>query len=137
MSGEAMVLNIVSKINNKLNFFYRFLTPALRHLLCNALMQPYFDYACTAWYANLTKKLKHRSYSNQNSCIRFCSQLYKLKHISREEFDCLNSLPVTYRFKQCVHAIVFKYFNEQIPNYLNEVLHIAREDNFQLRAFVE
>ena len=134
MSGEAMALNIVSKINNKPNFFYRFLTPALRHLLCNALMQPYFDYACTAWYANLTKKLKHRSYSNQNSCIRFCSQLYKLKHISREEFDCLNSLPVTYRFKQCVNAIVFKYFNEQIPNYLNEVFHIAREDNFQLRG---
>ena len=41
---------------------------------------------------------------------------------------------MTYRFKQCVNAIVFKYFNEQIPNYLNEVFHIAREDNFQWRG---
>ena len=25
-------------------------------MLCNALIQPHFDYACTAWYPNLTKK---------------------------------------------------------------------------------
>ena len=39
MSGEAMALNVVNKINNKLKFLYRknsFLTPALRRLLCNA-----------------------------------------------------------------------------------------------------
>ena len=45
-------------------------------------------------------------------CMRFCSQLDKLKHISHEEFERLNWLPVTYRFKQCVNSIVFKYFNE-------------------------
>ena len=42
MSGEAMALNIVNKINNKLKFLEHknsFLTPALRHLLCNALIQ--------------------------------------------------------------------------------------------------
>ena len=63
MSGEAMALNVVNKINNKLKFLYRknsFLTPALRRLLCNALIQPHFDYACSAWYPNLIKKLKHR-----------------------------------------------------------------------------
>ena len=31
-----------------------------RRLLRNALIQPYFDYACSAWYPNLTKKLKNR-----------------------------------------------------------------------------
>ena len=38
---------------------------------------------------------------------------------------------MTYRFKQCVNAIVFKYFNGHGPNYLNEVFEISIENNFQ------
>ena len=111
MSGKAMVLNVVNKINNKLKFLYRkniFATPALRHLLCNVLIQPHFYYACPAWYPNLTNKLKHRIQTTQNKCMRFCLQLDKLKNISHEEFERLNWLPVTYRFKQCVNAVAFK-----------------------------
>ena len=51
MSGEAMTLKVVNKINSKLKFLYRkisFLMAALRRLLCNALTQPHFDYACLA-----------------------------------------------------------------------------------------
>ena len=99
MSGEAMALNVIHKINNKLKFLYRknvFLTPKLRRLLCNPLIQPHFDYACSAWYPNLTKKLKHRSQTTQNKCMRFCLQFDKLKHISHKEFERLNWLPVTY-----------------------------------------
>ena len=69
MPGEAMALNIVNKVNNKLKFLYHknsFLMPALRCLLCSALIQPHFDYACSAWYPSLTKKLKQNSnYSEQ------------------------------------------------------------------------
>ena len=32
--------------------------------------------------------------------MHFCLQLDELKPISHEEFDCLNWLPMTYRFKQ-------------------------------------
>ena len=49
-------------------------------------------------------------------------------------FECLNLLPVTYRFKHCVITIAFKYFNEQCPNYLIEVFVVAVENNFQLRG---
>ena len=69
-----MALNVVNKINNKLKFLYRensFLTPALRRLLCNALIQPHFDCACFAWYPNLTKRSKHRIQSTQNKSMRF------------------------------------------------------------------
>ena len=134
---EKLTLNVVNKINNKLKFLYRkhsFLTQALRRLLCNALIQPHFDYACSAWYPNLTKKLKHRVQTTQNKCMRFCLQLDKLKHISHEEIERLNWLPVTYRFKQCVNTIAFKYFNEQCLNYLNEVFDFAIENNFLLRG---
>ena len=46
MSPEPMALKIVNKINGKLKFFYRkkrFLSPELRRMLCNALIQPHFD----------------------------------------------------------------------------------------------
>ena len=65
--------------------------------------------------------------------MRFCLRLGQLKDISHEEFERLNWLPVTYRFKQCVMSIVFKYFNEQCPSYLNEAFEVATESNFQLR----
>ena len=87
MSGEAMALNIIHKINKKLKFLYRkndFLTPALRRLLINALIQPHFDYACPAWYPNLKKELKHRIQTTQNKCMRFCLRLDKSKHISHK-----------------------------------------------------
>ena len=107
---------------------------ALRCLLCNALIRPHFDYACSAWYPNLTKKIKHRIQTTQNKCIRFCFQLGNLKHISHEEFERLNWWPMTYRFKQFVNSIVFKYFNEQCLNYLSEVFNVATESNIQLRG---
>ena len=59
MSGEPVSLKIVNKINGKLKFLYRknrFLRLELRRMLCNALIQPHFDYACPAWYPNLNQK---------------------------------------------------------------------------------
>ena len=48
MSGEAVALNIIIKLNNKLKVLHHknsFLTLALRPLLSNALIQPHFNYA--------------------------------------------------------------------------------------------
>ena len=137
MSAEAKTHNVINKINNKLKFFHRknsFLTSSLRHLLCNALIRPHFDYACSTWFPNLTKKIKHRIQTTQNKSIRFCLQLDNLKHISHEDFERLNWLYVTYRFKQCFNSIVFKYFNEQFPYYLSEVVNVATKSNIQLRG---
>ena len=56
LGGESMALNAVSKINTYLKFLYRkskFLSPQLRRLLFNALIQPHFDYMCSVWYPNL------------------------------------------------------------------------------------
>ena len=137
MSRETMALSVINKINNKLKFLYRknrFLTPTLRRLLCNALIQPHFDYACSVWYPNLIKKLKNRIQTSQNKCIRFCLQLDKTTHISHKEFETVNWLPVTERFNQCINSIAFKYVNGQCSNYLNEVFQTAPEKNFQTRG---
>ena len=103
-------------------------------LLCNALIQPHFDYVCSAWYSNSTKKLKNRIQACQNKSIRFCLQLDKMIHISHKEFEILNRLSVTERFNQCNNSIVFKYVNNQCPNYLNKVFQTVPENNNQTRG---
>ena len=122
MSGESMPHKVISKINARLKFLHwknKYLLPNLRRLLCNALIQPHFDYACSAWYPNLSKKLKNRIQTSQNKCICFCLQLDKMSHISQKEFETINWLPIKERHNQCVNSIVFKYFDNQCPHYLN------------------
>ena len=49
LSGESMAIHVINKINSRLRFLYlqnRFLNFPLRRLLCNAMIQPFFDYAC-------------------------------------------------------------------------------------------
>ena len=101
MSGESMSMALkTKKINQKFKFLYRkngFLTPELRRLMCNAIIQPHFDYAWSAWYANLTQKLKKKLQVMQNRCIRFCLQLDKMTTVSHKEFKDLNWLPIINR----------------------------------------
>ena len=66
-----MALKVVNKINSRLKFLHRkikFLTPALGRLLCNALIQPHFNYASSAWYPNLTQKMKSKINAFGNVC---------------------------------------------------------------------
>ena len=124
LSGESKVLNVVSKINALLKFLYRknkFLSPQLRRLLCNALMQPHFDYACSVWYTNLSKKFKTTLQTLQNKCVRFCLQLDNRAHAGITEFKKINWLPVDYRFRQCLAANVFKFFDDKCPLYMKDV----------------
>ena len=111
--GEAMALKIINKINSRLKFLYRknkYLTPYLKGLLCNALIQPHFDYACSAWYPNLNKKLKSKLQTVQNRCIRYCLQLDNRSHIGVKDFEKINWLPVSERFNQYLCSNAFKFF---------------------------
>ena len=40
---------------------------------------------------------------------------------------------MTERFNQCINTIVFKYVNNQCPNYLNEVFQTPLENNIQIK----
>ena len=76
--GESMATHVINKVNSRLRFLYRqkiFLDIPLRRLLCNAMIQPFFDYGCNAWYPNLNKNLKKRLEAAENKCIRFCLKL--------------------------------------------------------------
>ena len=101
VSGETMALRVTEKMNSRVKFLYRknqFLDVPLRRLLYYALIQPHFDYACIAWYPNLSKKLKDKLQVTQNKCIRFCLKLQSREHISNEHFHKLNWLPINHMF---------------------------------------
>ena len=57
-----MAVTVIDKINSE--FKDKFLTPALRRLLSNSFIQPHFDYVSSAWYPNLTQKMKNNNNIN-------------------------------------------------------------------------
>ena len=62
MSFSSMGNSVIKKVNAKLKFHYR--KSALfgtneRKLLCSALVNPHFEYACNAWYRSVNAKVKH------------------------------------------------------------------------------
>ena len=117
-----------------LNYLFRkknFQAPSLRCLLCNALIQPHC--VCIAWYPNLNKKLKNEIQTTQNKCVRFCLNLDEMDHISQNEFEKLNWLPISDGINQCILSATFKFVNGIDPNYLNEVFQWAAESNRTLR----
>ena len=114
LSGESMALKALNKINEKLKFLYRknkFLTPAPCRMLCDAITQPHFDYACSAWYPNLNEKLNKKIQIAQNKCVWFCLKSDKRHPISSREFESINWLPVRKRMHQCINATTFKFVN--------------------------
>ena len=90
-------------------------------MLCNALIQPHFDYACPTWYLNLTVKTKKKIQIMQNRYTRFCPSLDKMHRISEEYFRLINWLPTNKRVDQCINNIKFKFVNNTCPYYLKEI----------------
>ena len=90
-----MATHVINKVNSRIRFLFRqnkFLDIPLGRLLCNALIQPFLDYACNAWYPNLNKKLKMHLQAAQNKCIRFCLKLGDRKSITVKKFEKITRL---------------------------------------------
>ena len=124
LSGRDMALKVLTKINGKLRFLYRqgkFLNPRLRRMLCNTLIQPHFDFACSAWYPNLTNSLKSKLQVAQNKCIRYCLFLNNREGIRYKHLKDINWLPVKDRVNQFIAAIVYKYINKLSPAYMADI----------------
>ena len=87
---ESMTHEVVNKVNARWKFLHqknKYLTPNLCRLLFLALVQPNFDYACSAQYLILSKNLKTKLQTSQNTWICLCLQLDKISHISQKEFE--------------------------------------------------
>ena len=132
-----MALQVLNKINSRLRFLYRqnrFLNKPLRRLLCNAMIQPFFDYACPAWYPSLRKDLQKRLQVSQNNCVRFCLQLDKKTRIGVAKFKEINRLNINDRFSLCVFSSIYKFLNSKSPEYFNEIYFPAEPSNINTRS---
>ena len=90
---------------------------------CNALIQLHYDYACSAWYPSLNKRLSKKIQTSQNICIRYCLNLDNRAHVGIDEFIKTNWLPTKERFAQCICVIIFKFFSKMSPQYMLEIFH--------------
>ena len=137
LSGESMALYVLNKINSRLRFLYRqnrFLNKPLWRLLCNTMVQSFFDYACYAWYPSLRKGLQKWLQVSQNNCVRFCLQLDKKTWIGFPEFKEINWLNINDRFSQCVLLSIYKFFNKESPEYFNEMYFPAEPSKINTRS---
>ena len=133
-----MALHALTKVNAKLKFLYRkrsFLSTCLRRLLCNALIQPHFDFACLAWYPCLNKKFKKKIQVAQNKCIRYCLNLGNRAHIGTKEFEKINWLPTKERFEQCVCVGIFNFSVGASPTYISEMYFPLEQSQCTRRSF--
>ena len=87
-------------------------------LLCNALIQPHFDYGCSLWFPLLKLKLQ----KPQNKCTCFCPNLPTSSHINPSHFRKIKWLFVSDRVEYCIaNNTVFKYWNGIAPEYIHEM----------------
>lgn len=128
LSGEAIVQNIISKVNAKLKFLYRHskcLDFNTRKILCSALLQCHFDYSCSSWFAGLSKGLKHKLQIMQNKVIRFVKNYSPRVSITYQDYLDLNMFNVENRVKQLRLNHIHRVYYNKCPSYL--------KDNFQRR----
>ena len=119
-----MTRRALKKINGEIKFLYRqaiFLNPACKRLLCNALIQPHFDYGCTSWYPLLCKTFKKRFHIAQIKCIRYCLDHSPRTYISARHFNKINWLPVVHRTQLFTATTVFKFWNQLTPSYFEDI----------------
>ena len=99
----------------------KYLTPAYRRLLCNALIQPHFDYGCSSWFPLLKTNLKLKLQKAQNKCISFCLNLLLRSHMDPSHIRKITWLPVSDRVEYCIANTVFKYWDRIAPVYIHEM----------------
>ena len=111
-------MKALKKVDAKLKFLYRqnkYLTPTLKILLCNALIQPRFDYVMITGERHVSpsqKILKHKLQAAQNKCMRIFLDLLPRSYLGATHFRKINSLQVSERVKSCIVTTDFKYWNE-------------------------
>ena len=109
---EPVALKVINQIIGKLKFLYRknrYLTKELCRMLCNAIIEPHFHYACPVWYPSLHEKTKKKIQIMQNKCIHFCLKLDKMHHISEEDFKLINWLATSKEVDQCINTIAYNF----------------------------
>ncbi len=122
VDGQEMYYRTHATAHSRLKFLYRqgkLLNVRTRRILVSALVQPFFDYACSSWYYGLKKKNALRLQTCQNKLIRFVLGLDPGAHVGLAEFRQVGWLPVEKRVRQTSIHLMYKILNGQAPPYLS------------------
>ena len=119
LTGESMATRAIKKVNQRTRFLGRissFVNKDALKTLAGALIQPYFDYACTSWFSNIPMTLKNKLQTSQNKLIRLLLGLGPMTHLFATHFDSLGWLKVENRVKQLKLGLTFKIVNAALPS---------------------
>ena len=132
MSFSSMGNSVIKKVNAKLKFLYRksaFFGTNERKLLCSALVNPHFEYACNAWYRSVNAKVKHKLQTAQNKMIRYLLNYGCRRHIGFSDFKKLNCLDINARVDYMSLNLMFNIFNNVAPSYMCDINRISHRHN--------
>ena len=121
LTGESHALKAIKKISARISFLYRkstLLDLKTRTTLCLALIQPHFDYCCTAWHEGLSAKLKNRFDALQRKMVRFVFSMPPRGHVDQHHFRRLGWLTIRDRVRYFRLVHVHKIKNGLAPDYL-------------------
>ena len=119
MSFSSMGNSVIKKVNAKLKFIYR--KSAIfgtndRKLLCSALVNQHFEYACNAWYRSVNPEVKHKLQTAQNKMIRYLLNYGCRRHIGFSNFKKSNCLDTIARVDYVRLNLMFNIFNNVAPS---------------------
>ena len=121
LSGISMSENVMKKCNQCLKFLYRkaeFLQFKERLMICNALIQPVFDYGSNFWFRGLGKCVRSKLQICQNKTIRFILNSCSRQHIGTNEFHTVKWLSVEKRVDFRTLCNMHKIYYNKAPQYL-------------------
>ena len=95
----------------------------------SALVNPYFEYACNAWYRSVNAKVKHKLQTAQNKMIRYLLNYGCRRHIGFSDFKKSNCLDINARVDYVSLNLMFNIFNNVAPSYMCDIDRISHRHN--------
>ena len=117
-----MASKVRKKISAKLKFLYhqsKYLAPAFKRLLYNALIQQYSDYGCSSWFSLLKKKIKlKRQKAQMYLFLPIFTSAISYRSVALQE----NKLTSGQRVEYCIANTGFNRWIGTVPGYVHEML---------------
>ena len=103
-------MEVLKEVNTKVKFLctpIKYSKQRLKRLLCNALIQPNFHYACTSWFPLLNKNTHLKQHKTNTYVFAYIHPLRF--HIGVIYLRNKNWLSVSGRVEACIPSTAFKY----------------------------
>ena len=106
-------------------------------MLCNAIIQPHFGFACSGWYTNLSEKIKNKLQVTQNNCIRLCLKKANRSQPIYQNFVAMNLLSAAGRVKQMILYNFFNFFQDKCPTFMKEIFIPVDYQSINTRSYYQ